>query len=137
MITKVYYVSPKGNAMAIADAISRACSCTKEALMPAYMPENVTLMFLGCEGSKADNSTVEFLNSLNNKRVRHAALYCCNPKLDKGAIEQMKSILESKDIQVVAEKAFPGKGFLCGKKPGEEDFKAATAFAQEAMAAIK
>lgn len=137
MINKVYYVSPKGNAMAIADAISRACSCTKEALMPAYMPENVSLMFLGCDGTKADNSTVEFLNSLNDKRVRNAALFCCNPKLDTNAIEQMKSILEGKGIKVVASKAFPGKGFLSGKKPGEEDFKAAAEFAKEAIAAVK
>lgn len=137
MIIKVYYVSPKGCAMAIAEAISTECKCTKEALMPAYMPENVSLMFLGCEGSKADNSTVEFLSSLNNKRVRNAAIYACSPKLDTGAIEQMKSLLESKDINVVGIKAFPGKGFLSGKKPGEEDFKAAAQFAKEAMAAVK
>ncbi len=137
MITKIYYVSPKGSAMAIADAISRACNCTKEALMPAYMPENVSLMFLGCEGTKADKTTVEFINSINDKRVRNAALYCCNAQKDPGAAEQMKSILESKGIHVLATKAFPGKGFLSGKKPGEEDFKAAAEFAKEAMAAVK
>ena len=137
MINKVYYVSPKGSAMAIADAISRACSCTKEALMPAYMPENVTLMFLGCDGNKADNSTIEFVNSLNNKRVRNAALFCCNPKLDTAPIEQMKSILEGKGINVVATKPFPGKGFLSGKKPDESDFKAAADFAKDAMAKVK
>lgn len=137
MITKVYYVSPKGSAMAIADAISRACNCTKEALMPAYMPENVTLMFLGCDGTKADSATVEFLNSLNDKRVRNAALYCCSPKMDTNAITQMKSILENKGIRIVGEKAFPGKGFLSGKKPGEEEFKAAGEFARAAMEAVK
>ena len=137
MIVKVYYVSPKGSAMAIAEAISRACSCTKEALMPAYMPENVSLMFLGCDGTKADNSTVEFLNSLNDKRVRNAALFSCNPKLDPAAIAQMKGILEGKGIKVLAEKVFPGKGFLSGRKPGEEDFKAAAEFAKDAIAAVK
>ena len=134
---KIYYVSPKGSAMAIAEALSRACNCTKEALMPAYMPENVSLMFLGCEGTKADNATVEFLNSLNDKRVHNAALYCCNAKLDTNAIRQMKEILEGKGIKVIAEKAFPGKGFLSGKKPGEEDFKAAAEFAKAAMEAVK
>ena len=134
MIIKVYYVSPKGCALSIADAIARECKCTKEALMPAYMPENVGLMFLGCEGSKADNSTVEFLNSLNNKRVRNAALFSCAPRRVPAAIDQMKAILESKDITVVATKAFPGKGFLSGRKPGEEDFKAAAAFASDSMA---
>ena len=99
--------------------------------------ENVSLMFLGCEGTKADSATVEFLNSLNDKRVHHAALFCCNPKLDTNAISQMQSILEGKGVKVVATKAFPGKGFLSGKKPGEADFKAAAEFANEAIALIK
>lgn len=137
MIVKVYYVSPKGNAMSIAETICRTCACTKEALMPAYMPENVGLMFLGCDGTKPDKSTVEFLNSLNNKRVRNAALFCCNPKLDTTALEQMKSILEGKGINVLSSKAFPGKGFLSGKKPGEADFKAASEFAKAALESAK
>ncbi len=137
MIIKVYYVSPKGSALSIADAIARECKCTKEALMPAYMPENVSLMFLGCDGAKADNSTVEFLNSLNNKRVRNAALFACSPKLDTAVVERMKSLLESKELTVVATPPFPGKGFLSGRKPGEEDFKNAAKFAAEAMAQVK
>ena len=137
MNTKIYYVSPKGSARAIAEAISQATKATKEALMPAYMPENVSLMFLGCEGTKADATTVEFLSSLNNKRVRNAALYSCNPKQDESALAQMKGILTEKGINVVACKAFPGKGFLSGKQPGENDLKAAAEFAQQAIAAIK
>ena len=137
MNIKVYYVSPKGSATAIAEKISQTCKSTKEALMPAYMPENVSLMFLGCEGNKVDKSTLEFINSLNDKRVRHAALYCCNPKKDTAPIEEMKSILESKSIPVVASMAFPGKGFMSGKKPGEADLKAAAEFANDALSKIK
>ncbi|MBQ5771107.1 MAG: hypothetical protein IIW08_08025, partial [Clostridia bacterium] len=60
MNIKVYYVSPKGCAEMIADAIAREVRCTKEALMPAYPPENVAMMFIGCEGSKADKVTLSY-----------------------------------------------------------------------------
>lgn len=140
MAVKVYYVSPKGCAESIADAIAKEIggNTKTEALMPAYMPENVSMMFIGCEGSKVDKVTVEFLNSLNVSRVRNAALFSCSPKKDNGAIEGMREILESKGINVLAgSKAFPGKGFLSGKKPGPEDLEAARKFAVESMNSIK
>ena len=138
MNIKVYYVSPKGCAEMIADAISKQLRCTKEALMPAYPPENVAMMFVGCEGSKADKVTLDFLSSLNTNRVRNAALYSCSPKKDNGAIEQMRAILESKGINVLAgSMAFPGKGFLSGKNPGSEDLEAARKYADECVNSIK
>jgi len=45
MNVKVYYVSSKGCAEAIAEAIARECRCPKEALMPAYPPENVAMRY--------------------------------------------------------------------------------------------
>ena len=134
MNVKVYYVSPKGCAETIADAIAKELKCTKEALMPAYMPENVSMMFIGCEGRKADKVTLGFLSSLNVNRVRNAALFSCSPKRENTAIIQMREILESKGINVLeGSKAFPGKGFLSGKKPGLEDLEAARKFAAESM----
>ena len=138
MNVKVYYVSPKGCAESVAEAIANELRCTKEALMPAYMPENVSLMFIGTEGSKLDNTAREFLGSLNTGRVRNAALFNCNPKQETGALEEMRGILEGKGINVLDEaQAFPGKGFLSGHKPGEEDLKKARAFAKDSMAKIK
>lgn len=138
MNVKVYYVSPKGCAEIIAEAIARECRCTKEPLMPAYPPEGVAMMFIGCEGSKADKVTLDFLNSLNTHRVRNAALFSCNPKKDNVAIEQMRGILESKGIHVLkGSMAFPGKGFLSGKKPGPEDVEAARNYAGECLNSLR
>lgn len=138
MNVKVYYVSPKGCAEIIAEAISRELRCTKEALMPAYPPENVAMMFIGCEGSKIDDVTSNFLNSLSTARVRNAALFSCSPKQDNVAIGQMRAILEGKGINVLAgSRAFPGKGFLSGKKPGAEDIETAKKFAQECVNQLK
>ena len=49
MNIKVYYVSPKGCAQSVAMAIAKECRSAQEPLMPAYPPENVALMFIGCE----------------------------------------------------------------------------------------
>ncbi|MBQ3079758.1 MAG: hypothetical protein IJC48_07170 [Clostridia bacterium] len=137
MNVKVYYVSPKGCAETIAEAIARECRCPKEALMPAYPPENVVMMFIGCEGSKADKVTIEFLNSLNTNRVRSAALFSCNVKKDNVAIEQMREILESKGIRVLAGSiAFPCKGIFGGRRPNEEDIEDARRYARECLGNI-
>ncbi len=137
MNIKVYYVSPKGCAEAIAEAISREVKCTKEALMPAYPPENVAMMFIGCEGGKADKVTLEFLNSLNTNRVRNAALYSCNAKRDNVAIEQMREVLAARGINVLKGSiAFPGKSLFGGKRPGAEDLENARKYAKECIEAI-
>lgn len=137
MNIKVYYVSPKGCAEMIADAIAREVRCTKEALMPAYPPENVAMMFIGCEGSKADKVTLSYLNTLTPNRVRNAALFSCNAKRDNVAIEQMREVLTSRGINVLKGSiAFPCKGFLSGKKPGAEDLENARNYAKECIEAI-
>lgn len=132
--TKIYYVSPKGCAEMVAEAISREIKCTKEALMPAYPPENVAMMFIGCEGNKADKVTMQFISSLNKDRVRNAALFCCSPKKDTAAIDQMRDELELKGINVLAgSMVFPGKGFLSGRKPNAHDLEDARKYAQECI----
>ncbi|MCR4578089.1 MAG: hypothetical protein K5784_09305 [Clostridiales bacterium] len=137
MNVKVYYTSPKGCAAAIAKAIASQAGCQAEALMPAYMPENVRLMFMGCEGTKPDKAVLEFLGSLNSNRVRTAALFVCNPKRDPAPMEQMRTVLEDRGIHVLdISAAYPGKGFLSGKKPGPDDILAAEAFARDCLGAL-
>ena len=104
--------------------------------MPAYPPENVALMFIGCEGKKADKVTKEFLESLNTNRVRNAAVFACSPKQDESALTEMREVLENKGINVVGSMAFPGKGFLSGRNPGKEDLDAAAKFAQECVGKV-
>ena len=133
MKARVHYVSPKGSAETIAEAIARECKCVKEPLLPAYMPENIAIMFLGCEGSKADKVTMEFINSMSKERVANAALFCCNPKKDAGPIQQMKAALESRGVHVMNQTfVCTGKG-LFGKAPSEADVEEAKKFAQSVI----
>ncbi len=127
MRTRVHYVSPKGSAEQVAEVIARVSHCTKEPLLPAYMPENIALMFLGCEGSKADRVTLEFISSMNRERIRNAALFCCG----KGeALDQMKKALEGRGVNVLPQTfTAPVKG-LFGGGPQESDLEAAKKFAQ-------
>lgn len=127
MRIRVHYVSPKGCAEQVAEAIARTAHCTKEPLLPAYMPENVALMFLGCEGSKADRVTMDFINSMNAERVHNAALFCCG----KGeALDQMRKSLQGRGINVLEQTlTSPLKG-LFGGGPKDADIESAAHFAQ-------
>ena len=134
MKARVHYVSPKGAAETIAETIARECKCVKEPLLPAYMPENVAIMFLGCEGTKADKITMEFINSLNKNRVAHAALYCCNPKKSDAPIAQMKAALEARGVKVMNQTFVTTcKGFFGGKNPAEAECAEAQKFAQSVI----
>ncbi len=133
MKARVHYVSPKGSAETIAEAIARECKCVKEPLLPAYMPENIAIMFLGCEGSKADKVTMEFISSMSKERVANAALFCCNPKKDPAPIQQMKTALESRGVHVMNQTfVCTGKG-LFGKAPSDADVEEAKKFAQSVI----
>lgn len=131
---RVHYVSKKGAAEMVAEAIAREVKIVKEPLLPAYMPENVVLMFLGCEGTKADKVTMEFIGTLTAKRVKNAALYCCNAKKSDAAIQQMKAALTTAGINVL-DSTFvcTGKALFGGKNPTEEDLQAASKWAEACM----
>lgn len=127
---RVHYVSKKGAAEMVAEVIAREVKIVKEPLLPAYMPENVVLMFLGCEGTKADKTTMEFISSMNSSRVQNAALFCCNPKKSDAAIQQMKQALTERGVNVLAETfVAPAKGMFGGKNPADEDLQAAAKWA--------
>ena len=130
----VHYVSAKGSAEMVAEAIAREMKVVKEPLLPAYMPEGVVLMFLGCEGTKADKTTMEFIKSLNKSRVANAALFACNGKKSDAAIQQMAAALKAVGVNVLP-KTFVcnGKGglFAGGKHPSEQELNDARKFADE------
>ena len=133
MLKRLHYVSPKGSAELLAARIGQDADVIKEALPPAYMPENIALLFLGCEGSKADKTTMEFINMLNPQRVTYAALYCCNPKKSDAPIQQMKAALTAQGIKVLDDAyVCSGKGGLFGgKHPTDEEIKGAAKWAAE------
>lgn len=131
MRIRVHYVSPKGSAEQVAEAIARAVKCVKEPLLPAYMPENVKLMFLGCEGNKADKVTMDFIASLTPNRVANAALFHCGK--DQQALSQMRKALNDKGIQVLdMTLTTPLKG-LFGGGPTQADLERARQFAEDCV----
>ena len=136
---RVHYVSAKGSAETVAEAIAREMKITKEPLLPAYMPEGIALMFLGCEGTKADKVTMGFINSLNSSRVANAALFCCNGKKSDAAIQQMAAALKEHGINVLPKPLITnGKGglFSGGKQPSEAELQEARKWAVECENAV-
>ena len=136
--TRVHYVSPKGCAEAVAEAIAREAGAVKEALPPAYLPEGIALMFLGCEGVKADKITMEFLKAMNSKRVAVAALFNCNLKGSDAALAQVREALVACGVKVL-DKTFisnSGKGFFSGKMPTADELKAAAEWAKACIAEV-
>ena len=136
MKCRVHFTSPKGNAADVAEAIARVAKQPKEALLPAYLPEAVPLMFLGCEesGGKIDKTMKQFLISLDKSRVVHAALFTTSPKGTHATADAIKADLQSKGIIVMDEILVTnGKGglFQGGKAPTEEDFDKAQKWAQK------
>ncbi len=134
---RVHYVSPKGCAEVVAEAIAREAKVVKEALLPAYLPEGIALMFLGVEGTKADKVTMEFIKSMNSSRVAYAALFGCNAKLSDAAVQQVKEALVAQGVKVL-DKPFicTGKAMFGGKMPTDEDLKAAAKWAGECIAKV-
>ena len=131
---RVHYVSPKGSAEMVAEAIAREMKVVKEPLLPAYMPEGIALMFLGCEGTKPDKTTMSFISSLNASRVANAALFCCNGKKSDAAIKIMADALKQQGINVLPKTLVTnGKGglFSGGHHPSEQELNEARAFANE------
>lgn len=133
---RVHYVSPKGSAEAVAEAIARECKIVKEPLMPAYMPEGIVLMFLGCEGTKMDKVTKEFISSMDKKRVENVALFGCNPKMSQAALDEMRSELTARGVNVLKQTfVCGGKGglFSGGHAPNETDLENARKFAADCI----
>jgi hypothetical protein len=129
MRCKVYYMSQRGSAEAVAEAVASEALCAMEPLLPAYMPENVDLMFLGCEGARADRVTLQFIETLSPSRVRRAALFQCSGGGE--ALHQMRRALQARGV-AVAEKTFraPLKNLFGGGGPKAAHLESARAFAR-------
>jgi len=98
---KVYYTSTKKAAERIAETIAGATDVSAERLFPAYMPDGVDLMFIGCDGSHADSVVLDFAKHLKADRVRYAALFNANPMLSQRALEQMRAALTAHGVTVL------------------------------------
>ena len=101
MKCKIYYTSSRGVAEAIAYAISEVAGVNPERLNPAFMPDRVDLMFLGCDGSHTDEVVLDFIATLKPERVQCAAIFNTNSKMSDRALERMRSALEERKITVL------------------------------------
>ncbi len=133
MRCKVYYMSQRGAAEAVAEAIAGAVGVKPEPLLPAYMPENVDLMFLGCEGSRADRVTLTFIESLGPTRVKRAALFQC-ARTRGEALARMRAALIARGIPVQEADFFAPTRTLFGGGPQARDLEAAREFAVKSVA---
>ena len=142
MKMKVMYQSKSGNTRKIAEAIAQSVGEVAEAMPPAYPPENVKLLFMGCGiyGGKLDKKVTDYINTLNTKRVQNVALFSTTGAGQKQAVELMKKQLEQRGVNVLSE-CFDCKGKFFGffnrSKPGGDELKAAQEFATKAMALVK
>jgi hypothetical protein len=136
MRCKVYYMSQRGAAEAVAEAVAGAAGVKPEPLLPAYMPENVDLMFLGCEGARADRVTLQFIESLGPSRVKCAALFQC-ARTRGEALAQMRAALEARGIAVLTKTCHTPVRSLFGLRPEPPDLDAARDFARESIAAAE
>lgn len=134
MNIKVLYFSKGGNTMKMAEAIASELSVTTEAIPPAYPLDNVKLLFLGASihGKKIDEKMIDYIKTLDNKKVKNAALFSASgDNLD--GINAMKELLTSKGIHVMDE------SFCCEGKhalfqhahPDDNDLKNVRAFAKK------
>lgn len=136
MRCKVYYMSQRGSAEAVAEALAAQAGCAMEPLLPAYMPENVDLMFLGCEGARADRVTMTFIASLNPSRVRRAALFqCANVRGE--ALSEMREALKARGVAVLGKTyRAPLKNLFGRGGPKAAHLEAARAFARDLIESI-
>lgn len=143
MKTWVLYYSKGGNTKKIADAIAEELDevLKSEQIPPAYPPENVSLLFLGTGeyAGKPDSKMVEFIRTLNPNRVKNAAVFGTSAGDAGKAIENVKSLLKEKGINVVDESfSCRGKFLLANRKrPDESDIKSAKEFAKKVYGSIK
>lgn len=137
MKTWVMYYSRGGNTKVIADAIAEELKLSyAEQLPPSYPLENVKLLFLGTGeyGGKPDPKTIEFIRTLNTKRVTNVAVFGTSGRgeVNGKAITIVKELLKDKGINVINETfSCKGKFFLLfnKNKPSKDDIQKAKEFA--------
>ena len=101
MRTKIYYAGDKPAIQEIATVIAQEFKLPSEQLQPAYMPEGLPIAFIGAEdkGGKPHKVAIEFINTLDPKRVAAAAIFCTSPKMSDACLKPMREALIARGIK--------------------------------------
>lgn len=135
MKTKVMYHSRSGNTKKVADAIAKELGQIAEPIPADYPLENVDLLFLGAGiyAGKADKKIVEFISTLNTKRVKNVALFGTSAGQQDAHLNRMRELIKAQGINVIEETYTCGGKFLFfiqRKHPNDEDLMQAQKFAK-------
>jgi flavodoxin len=138
MNIKVLYFSKSGNTRKLAEAIAEKLNTPTESIPPAYPLDNVKVLFLGSGvyGGKIDQKMVDFIKTLDNKKVKNVALFGTAGSTQDSAIQAMKQQLTARGINVLDESYLClGKFFLFFKlgHPNAEEIKGAQEFAEKVV----
>ena len=134
MNIKVMYHTINGNTGKVAEAMAEALGVKAERIGEGSIAEPVDMLFIGdgVYGGRPDNSTVDFIKTLNSGMVKKAVVFGTYG-MQKKAIKIMKELLEEQGINVSAE-SFGCKGkcwaIMNRRHPSAEDLLAAKEFAK-------
>jgi flavodoxin len=135
MKTKVMYHSRSGNTKKVADAIATELGQVSEAVPSDYPLENVDILFLGAGvyAGKVDKKIIDFIATLNTKRVKNVALFGTSAGKQDTHLSYMRDLLKAQGINVMEETYICGGKFLFfiqRKHPNDEDLMQAQKFAK-------
>lgn len=134
MKTAVTYYSRTGNTKKVANVIAEAAGCSAVPIAD-ISDDTVDMLFIGGAryGGALDPSLVSFLNGLDSKKIKRAALFSTYA-FESKALALMKDLLSKQGIPVAATFSCKGKFLLFNmKRPGAADLEDAKKFASSVI----
>ncbi len=139
MKIQVLYFSKTGNTKKIAEGIAEELSCSVGSI-EEEITEEIDVLFLGASlyNFGIDKKTIEFINTLDQSKVKRVALFSTSWLLESG-VTKMRELLKARGIEVM-DKDFYCKGkFLLANRgrPNAEDVLDVKKFARDIIHEIK
>jgi flavodoxin len=138
-MNQVIFASRGGNTKKVAESIARSIGVSALAVGADTKIDHADILFVGgaLYAGKIDGRLRSFLETLSPEQVGKVAVFstACS---DKTALNEIKSLLEAKNIPLAGE-SYHCKGsflFLNGGRPNEEDLKKAADFAKRLAAQV-
>lgn len=136
MKTALIYASKTGHSGKIANAIAKELNIPAQNISSNPKLENVDLLFIvgGIYGSQSLPELINYIKNLDNGMVKKAVLVTSSAS-QKVRQEEIRKILNSKNISVIEEEFICKGGFLfmSMKHPNKTDIENAVAFAKKVV----